>query len=153
MIHPRLTPEFEEEAIFTGPLDFEWEEWRVQSYFYWAKDADLAALEPLTPAASIAFSLAICEWVMRRFENVADCSRTLDYLESCWAASVDPGYGQFVPFDWRDWRGPSQAPLLIACGIASTALYERQNEPDTRWAVCYGRNLAHHVLPNCDSFN
>lgn len=152
MIQPSLTSDFQNYEYFGAAVDFEWDEWKVRKYFYWAKESELEILRRLTPAARIALAIGAAEWVLRRFDRITDTDLATEYLESCWMATVDLNYGQFIPFQWPDWRGPLKAPQLIACGIASTAIYERNEEPDPAWAACYGFNLVRHVLPAAAPF-
>ena len=153
MILPPLSSQFEDSEYFSAPVSYEWDEWQVKKYFYWAKDHDFQKLQFLTPAARIAFALGAAEWIVRRFDDFTDTNLATEYLESCWMATVDLKFGQFIPFNWTEWRGPYEAPQLIACGVASTALFERQDEPDPAWAACYGLNLARHVLPDVGPFD
>lgn len=146
MLDPILTPE-----LFALPTseypDFEWDEWRFQSFFYYALDDERDQLSALTPNANRAFAIAICEWVEHRFSGLSKDKTPLDYICSGWAALINSEYSQYFDYDDQEWQGPVRGPLMAAFGIVNEIFYESGDDPDMAMRTCFALNLARHVMP------
>lgn len=130
-----------------APADYEWDQWEIQSYFFFGNTDELERFSRLTGRANIALALAVCEWIAARLRPLSGDTDLDDYLESGWAALIDVNYSQGVELPFEEWAGPVLAPQLIAIGIINDAFFESDDDPEMEWRSCYAINLARYVLP------
>lgn len=134
------------------PVDFEWDEWQFQGYFYYCVTGELERLQALTHKANIALALAVCEWVEERFRPFSDDPTLLLYIAAGWAALIDRHYSERFRLVDDQWIGPVRAPMMAAMGIINEAFYEADSNPDMAYRACYAINLARHVMPAPEPF-
>ncbi|MBU2959870.1 hypothetical protein KO516_03320 [Citreicella sp. C3M06] len=152
MIEPTLTPELAR-LDRAAPVEFQWDEWKFQSYFYFGFDEELARFRTLTPNACRALTLALCEWVEHRFSAANDDPMPRDYIAAGWAALVNRSWSRHIGLDDRHWSGPVLGPLMAGFGIVNEMFYESGDAPDMAFPACYALNLSRHVLPAGGEFD
>ncbi|MEO0910178.1 MAG: hypothetical protein AAFX96_07505 [Pseudomonadota bacterium] len=136
----------------SNEVGYEWIEWDIRSYYYYAEKEQQDQHRALTINANLSLTLAICEWVLKRFEALTDIDATVAYVESGWAGILDIENTEYFQIRADEWRGPVLGPLMIVQGIISEAFFEMPDDPDRSWHSCYAFNLARHVMEGKSTF-
>ena len=151
MIEPQLTPEISYKGL-PKTLDYPWDEWDVQQYFYFLPEPFPEDVRDLTPRASWALTLAILEWVDVFFSRFSDDKSLEQYILAGWVGIIDRDRCEHINTDDEDWRGPVRGPLQLSLAIIAEMFFVNS---DDRTAVAYAifaENLARHVIPNDSPF-
>jgi hypothetical protein len=139
-------------GITGDKLLYEWDEWKVMSYWAFVDDDFGAKISLVSGRGALALMLAVGEWICQRFSLLDADRRPMQFLEAGWAEQMQPGLGAYTDPEDDEWRGIVRGPLLLTIKIANDGLFclEEDNEPGHRPA--WMSNLARRVLPGQDAF-
>jgi hypothetical protein len=138
--------------IVDDRLQFPWDEWQVRTYFAFDDDAFLERLLEISGRGSMALTMAIGEWVCRRFAQVTPDPEPWHFLEAAWAAQMQSGRCKYTEIVEDHWRGPARGPMAIVITIANDAIFCLDEDPIPANRAVWMTNLARHVLPEHDAF-
>jgi hypothetical protein len=150
---PRPIPQYIQEApIFDSKIGYKWDDMAIAQYFDY-DDPDISErLDKVCDRANIAFTIAVGEWVVHRFDEISADRTPHRYFEALWAASVDWRYITGDTFHEDKWGGAVRRPLAIAMLIGGEAIDAALSQTSVSYEVAYMTNLAKHVLPDYTAF-
>lgn len=138
--------------IFDDKIRYEWDDMRTDEYFD-REDLELAErLANVSDRANIAFTIAIGEWIVHRFDVVSDDQTPRLYMEALWAGSIDWRYLSGATFSNEEWEGPVRRPLSLAMLIGGEAIVDALEQNPVYHEVGSMTQLANHVLPAGSGF-
>ena len=133
-------------------LQYEWDEWRVQDFYRPADDDLVKRLSVLSSRANVAFTIAMGEWGVFRFEKVSDDPMPLQYLEATWAGNIHAGYCHYIETDDDEWRGIVRGPLNIIMAIVIDILWGYKEHCTPGENPAWMSKLVEHILPDTTHF-
>ena len=145
-------PPIGDEPIATDELDYEWDEWEVNSYFDFENPDLEPQLERVSGRGSMALTMAVGEWICERFALVNGDPAPLQFLEAGWAEQMQPGLTDYHETIDDEWRGIVRGPLSMVITIANDALFCLDEDSYMPGRAVWMTNLARHVLPARDGF-
>ncbi|MEY4563912.1 MAG: hypothetical protein RLZZ618_3189, partial [Pseudomonadota bacterium] len=117
------------------------------------KDEELAEkIDELPYRACLALTIAAAEWIVYRYDGLADIGMHLDFIEGAWAAVVDDRYLRPWRPDEDECSGPVKGPLACALLIVQDAIESMVHEDDGGVPIVYMSRLAARVLPDKKAF-
>jgi hypothetical protein len=134
-------------------IRYVWRDWEENGVYDTPEDDTLLdRLEGLSFRANLALTIACAEWVIYRYECVADIQMHLQFIEAAWAAVVDDRYLRpWEPLD-DECSGPVKGPLAASLMIIQEAVHAMATEAGNGLTAIYISNLASHVLPQIEAF-
>lgn len=97
-------------ATTDDKLLYEWDEWKVMSYWSFVEEALAAKLDLISGRAAAALTLAIGEWICQRFSRLDSDPRPMQFSEAGWAETMQPGLGAYTDPNADDWHGHDSWP-------------------------------------------
>jgi hypothetical protein len=144
---PLVRPAYIDPAVADPKLDFSWDEWKVRSFYKPPDNSLLKRVSFITQRARVALTIAQCEWIAYRFENISPDPAPFQLLESYWAANINLCYGKYwEPID-DAWRGPIRGPLSVALLITCDAIHCTSQSENWAENPAWQSKLAEHLLP------
>lgn len=141
-------------AGITDPnLRFLWDEWSVKSTYEPVRPQEVARLAALSRRANSAFTVAIGEWILARFEGMDPDPEPAQFLQAAWAAVVDVRYAREIEIVDEEWRGPVRGPISMALTFVIDALFAEEAGPNASFNPAWAAVFARHVLPSSDAFD
>jgi len=151
-----VQPEHIRNAGIADPtIRFAWDDWNVEQAEEPIDDEFLARLISISRRGNIAYTNATAEWLLARFEGLADIVAPNQYLESAWACVVDIRYCGLVWEDFTsstDWTGPVRGPIGIAMTRVQYAIGALVEGGDPELRAAWLHNICRYVMPKPDPF-
>ena len=94
-------------------LHYEWDEWDVQGHCTPPEPVFMNRMAKLSARANATMGIAICEWLVYRYENLSNDPMPLQYIEATWAATIHPLYARYNETEDDDWRGIVRGPIHL----------------------------------------
>lgn len=135
-------------------IRYVWRDWQEVAIYRTseADDALLERLDELPYRALLGLTIAAAEWIVYRYEGLADIGMHLQYIEAAWATTVDDRYLRTWDPDEDECSGPLHGPLAYAMVIVQDAVHASAMESEAGLPVVYVSNLAQRVLPAFEPF-
>lgn len=146
-----LTPNYIRKAgIQDEDISFLWDDWNVEETIGEPDQSLLKQLRKISQRANAAFSLAMLEWVIYRFEAVFHDPFPYQYLEVAWAMTIDSRYSKvnWDCFVSENWDGPVKGAIISAVDYAISAIHQMEEDEDVSIEVARMSKLAMHVISN-----
>jgi hypothetical protein len=135
-------------------VGYVWDDTRVFLDF---RGNDLPALEAATEMslrAQMGLCVALCEWIIWRFEGMHTRQEPVRILEASWCATVDARYLRNFELFRPEWLGPVEGPLWCAATWLQVAVSEGYLFPSKLFnSISFLTRLALHVLPDTERFS
>jgi len=141
-------------SVASPTIRYVWRDWE-ENRLYDTTEADEALLErldELSYRATLALTIACAEWVVYRYEGLADISMHLQYIEAAWASVVDDRYLRPWEPSEDDASGPVLGPLACALLLVQEGIEATAQESEAGLPVVYVSNLVARVLPDPSPF-
>jgi hypothetical protein len=139
-------------GITDDKLLYEWDEWKVMSYWNFVEEVLAAKLDLVSGRAATALALAVGEWICQRFSRLDADPRPMQFIEAGWAELMQPGLGAYTDPNDDEWRGLIRGPMLLAIRIANDGLFCLAEDPEPGNRPAWMTNIARRVLPNQEAF-
>jgi len=147
-------PSYIESARIEGAhIRFVWDEWNVRATYEPVDEALVERLMKLSKRANCAFTIAIAEWIVYRFQPFDRDPEPLQYLEAAWAANVDLAYADEMDIVDEEWGGPVRGPMSMAISFVVDALFAEEADPNAPFNPAWAARFARHVLPDAVIFD
>ena len=147
-------PNYIERAVIDSPsIRFTWDEWNVRATYEPADERLVESLMKLSKRANCAFTIAIAEWIVYRFQPLDRDPQPLRYLEAAWAANIDLAYADEMDIVDDEWRGPVRGPISMALTFVIDALFAEEAKPNAPFDPAWAAKFARHVLPDQTQFD
>lgn len=151
---PRPIPRYIREAkICDVKIGYFWDDMEIHQYFDYGDPNLSTRLAKVSDRANIAFTIAIGEWTVHRFDKVSADRTPHRYFEALWAGSIDWRYLSGVTFPGDEWEGAVRRPLDLAMLIGGEAIFAALEQKPVDFEVARMTHLVQHVLPSKDAFN
>ena len=135
-------------------LKYTWNDWQLSDIFdEYDKNLYTTLDEKLSQRAVLAYTTAVAEWVVFRYEKLSNDPIPLHHLDACWAGVADGRYFHYWEPSDENWTGSVRGPISMA--IIFTIEAGVQIADDTHSALSAARitKIAEHILPNLATFN
>jgi len=139
-------------GIDTTELNYEWQDWRAFDYCQPVDDEFVGRCSSLLEQAVNAFTIAVAEWLMFRYDRVSNDATPYLHLESAWCANVARQYSWPVEFPREKWKGPIRRPMFVGIVLVNHPLYELEYDEETISPTAMLSKLLQHVLPDSTQF-
>lgn len=140
-------------SVRSTSLRYAWDEWNVQSTYENVNPDAVIRLKTLSKRANCAFTIAIAEWILVRYESLDNDPEPVQFLEAAWAANIDTDYACEIDIVDSEWAGPVRGPISMALTFVLDAIFAEESGLNSAfnpaWAACFAR----HVLPDVTAFN
>ena len=134
-------------------LRYTWDEWNVRPTYEPVNVDEILRFKALSKRANCAFTIAIAEWILARYESMDNDPEPGQFLEAAWAANIDIEYAGEIDIVDSEWTGPIRGPVSMALTFVLDAIFAEESSPNSAfnpaWAACFAR----HVLPDVSAFN
>src|SRR5262245_117685 len=138
--------------ITSREIRFPWDDWNVQDAYLPPDPELLERLAKLSRSAQTGLAIATAEWLGYRLNSVEDDPNPPDFLEACWAASIDRAYMEYVETDDSVWRGPLRSPMNLAMMILLDLLFVYDPSETVVPHPAWLSNIVELVLPDASEF-
>jgi hypothetical protein len=133
-------------------VTYHWHDWRAFEYCQPVDDEFVARCSTLLESAVNAFTIAVAEWLMFRYDRLSSDQTPYLHLESAWCANVDRRYSWPIEFPREDWQGPLRRPMFVGIVLVNHPLYELEYDEETISPPAMLSRLLQHVLPDSERF-
>jgi hypothetical protein len=147
-------PNYIERAVIDSPfIRFTWDERNVRATYEPVDERLVESLMKLSKRANCAFTIAIAEWIVYRFQPLDRDPQPLRYLEAAWAANIDLAYADEMDIVDDEWRGPVRGPISMALTFVIDALFAEEAKPNAPFDPAWAAKFARHVLSDQTKFD